>query len=245
MARSVMAKVLVVEDDAGIQELIRFSLDTAGYLTRAADSAEIAQRLILDELPDLIILDWMLPGMSGLQFARVLRGDSRTRNLPIIMVTARGEEPDRIAGLEEGADDYIVKPFSPKEMVARVHAVLRRRSPELGKSEICNGPVRIDAVSYEAFVGAEKITLTPVEFKLLRFLMANPGRVYSRSQLLDQVWGDHVYVEERTVDVHIRRLRMALGESAESLIETVRGAGYKMLSAPATASTAAPRPSLV
>lgn len=238
MARSMMAKVLVVEDDAGIQELLQFTLDSAGYSTRCANSAEKAQQLILEELPDLIILDWMLPAMSGLQFARVLRGDARTRQLPIIMVTARGEEPDRVAGLEEGADDYIVKPFSPKEMIARVHAVLRRRAPELGQSELSNGPVRIDAVSHEAYVGDQKITLTPVEFKLLRFLMANPGRVYSRSQLLDQVWGDHVYVEERTVDVHIRRLRMALGESAESLIETVRGAGYKMLTASSARSSA-------
>lgn len=232
MARSMMANVLVVEDDAGIQELLQFTLECAGYATRCADSAEKAQKLIHEELPDLAILDWMLPAMSGIQFARQLRADARTRLLPIIMVTARGEEPDRVAGLEEGADDYIVKPFSPKELIARVQAVLRRRAPELGQSEISNGPVRIDAVSHEAFVSDQKITLTPVEFKLLRFLMANPGRVYSRGQLLDQVWGDHVYVEERTVDVHIRRLRMALGECAESLIETVRGAGYKMLTAP-------------
>ena len=229
MARSMMANVLVVEDDAGIQELLRFTLESAGYETRCADSAEKAQKLMHETLPDLVILDWMLPSMSGLQFARQLRGDARTRLLPIIMVTARGEEPDRVAGLEEGADDYIVKPFSPKELIARVQAVLRRRAPELGVSELVNGPVRIDAVSHEAYVDDQKITLTPVEFKLLRFLMANPGRVYSRSQLLDQVWGDHVYVEERTVDVHIRRLRMALGNSAEDLIETVRGAGYKML----------------
>lgn len=230
MARSLMARVLVVEDDLAIQELLEFTLDCSGYATRCADSAEKAQQMIYEELPDLIILDWMLPAMSGLQFARLLRSGPRTRDLPIIMVTARGEEPDRVAGLEEGADDYIVKPFSPKELIARVQAVLRRRSPELSKGELSIGPVRIDAVSYEAFVNEQKITLTPVEFKLLRFLMANPGRVYSRGQLLDQVWGDHVYVEERTVDVHIRRLRMALGETAENLIETVRGAGYKMLS---------------
>ena len=234
MARSMMVKVLVVEDDAGIQELLKFTLDSAGYETRVADTAEKALQLIHQELPDLLILDWMLPAMSGLQFARQLRSDARTRPLPIIMVTARGEEPDRVAGLEEGADDYIVKPFSPKELIARVHAVLRRRAPELGQNALSNGPVRIDTVSHEAFVGDQKITLTPVEFKLLRFLMGNPGRVYSRGQLLDQVWGDHVYVEERTVDVHIRRLRMALGEHAESLIETVRGAGYKMLTSSPT-----------
>ena len=234
MARSMMANVLVVEDDAGIQELLQFTLDCAGYVTRCADSAERAQTLINEELPDLLILDWMLPRLSGIQYARQLRADARTRNLPIIMVTARGEEPDRVAGLEEGADDYIVKPFSPKELIARVQAVLRRRSPELGQSELTNGPIRIDSISHEAFVGDQKITLTPVEFKLLRFLMANPGRVYSRGQLLDQVWGDHVYVEERTVDVHIRRLRMALGSEAEALIETVRGAGYKMLGSSST-----------
>jgi two-component system phosphate regulon response regulator PhoB len=233
MSRPLTADILLVEDDAGIQELLRFTLEQAGFRIRVTDRAERALELVRDALPDLVVLDWMLPGQSGLQFARQLRADPRCRALPIIMVTARGEEPDRVAGLEEGADDYIVKPFSPKELVARVHAVLRRRSPELGTSQLTLGPLRLDTTSYEAFVGERKITLTPIEFKLLRFLMANPGRVYSRAQLLDHVWGDHVYVEERTVDVHVRRLRVALGEDAENLIETVRGAGYKMLPASA------------
>jgi two-component system phosphate regulon response regulator PhoB len=228
VSRPLTADILLVEDDAGIQELLRFTLEQAGFRIRLAERAERATEMVREALPDLVVLDWMLPGQSGLQFARQLRADPRSRSLPIIMVTARGEEPDRIAGLEEGADDYIVKPFSPKELVARVHAVLRRRSPELGNSQLSLGPIRLDTASFEAWVNERKITLTPIEFKLLRFLMANPGRVYSRAQLLDHVWGDHVYVEERTVDVHVRRLRVALGEDAEHLIETVRGAGYKM-----------------
>jgi len=235
MSRPLTADILLVEDDAGIQELLRFTLEQAGFRIRVTDRAERAAELVRDALPDLVILDWMLPGQSGIQFARQLRTDPRCKALPIIMVTARGEEPDRIAGLEEGADDYIVKPFSPKELVARVHAVLRRRSPELGNSQLTLGPLRLDTTSYEAWVGEHRITLTPIEFKLLRFLMANPGRVYSRAQLLDHVWGDHVYVEERTVDVHVRRLRVALGEDADQLIETVRGAGYKMIAASAIA----------
>ena len=235
MSRPLTADILLVEDDAGIQELLRFTLEQAGFRIRFTDRAERATEMVREALPDLVILDWMLPGQSGLQFARQLRGDPRTRGLPIIMVTARGEEPDRIAGLEEGADDYIVKPFSPKELVARVNAVLRRRSPELGNSQLTLGPLRLDTTSYEAWVGERKIALTPIEFKLLRFLMANPGRVYSRAQLLDHVWGDHVYVEERTVDVHVRRLRVALGEDADRLIETVRGAGYKMIATGAVA----------
>ena len=230
MASSLMPNVLVVEDDAGIQELLQFTLEQAGYKTLCAHSAEEAQALLNASLPDLIILDWMLPALSGLQMARLLRANARTRRLPIIMLTARGEEADKIAGLEEGADDYIVKPFSPKEFIARVQAVLRRRAPELGGSILCNGPITLDTNNYEAKSAGRLLTLTPIEFKLLRFLMSNPGRVYSRTQLLDQVWGDHVYVEERTVDVHVRRLRMALGEDGEHLLETVRGAGYKMLS---------------
>jgi two-component system, OmpR family, phosphate regulon response regulator PhoB len=235
MSRPLTADILLVEDDAGIQELLRFTLEQAGFRIRVTERAERAVEMVRDALPDLVILDWMLPGQSGIQFARQLRTDPRCKALPIIMVTARGEEPDRIAGLEEGADDYIVKPFSPKELVARVHAVLRRRSPELGNSQLSMGPLRLDTTSYEAWVNDRKITLTPIEFKLLRFLMANPGRVYSRAQLLDHVWGDHVYVEERTVDVHVRRLRVALGEDADQLIETVRGAGYKMIAAGAIA----------
>lgn len=230
MATSLLPTILSVEDDSGIQELLSFTLENAGYKTICAWSAEEAQNIVSDILPDLVILDWMLPEKSGLQLAKQWRSMPRTRDLPIIMVTARGEEQDKIAGLSYGADDYIVKPFSPKELIARVKAVLRRRSPELANEVLTNGLLTINLATYEAFIDGHLISLAPVEFKLLRFLMTNLGRVYQRSQLLDQVWGDHVYVEERTVDVHIRRLRIALGASCEHLIETVRGAGYKMVS---------------
>ena len=220
--------VLVVEDDKGIQELLRFSLVCGGYHAVCADSAEQAESVLQESLPDIALIDWMLPGQSGLALTSRLRGNRRTRNLPIIMLTARGEEADRIAGLEGGADDYIVKPFSPKELLARVQAVLRRCAPEFAKGTLRVGPVSLDTVSHEVRVADQRITLTPTEFRLLRFLMGNPGRVYPRAQLLDNVWGDHVYIEDRTVDIHIRRLRVALGPAAESLVETVRGAGYKM-----------------
>jgi two-component system phosphate regulon response regulator PhoB len=179
----------------------------------------------------------MLPGQSGLTLTSRLRNDRRTRNLPIIMLTARGEEADRIAGLEGGADDYIVKPFSPKELLARVQAVLRRCAPEFAQGTLRVGPVTLNTLSHEVQVAGQRIMLTPTEFRLLRFFMANPGRVYSRPQLLDNVWGDHVYIEDRTVDIHIRRLRVALGPLAESLVETVRGTGYKMSAPTETAST--------
>lgn len=227
-SRSTEPLVLVVEDDSGIQELLRFTLDRAGYRTIGALSAEAAGVCLNEVLPDLVIVDWMLPGASGLQFARRLRGDARTRGLPMIMVTARGEESDRVAGLEGGADDYIVKPFSPKELIARVQAVLRRRAPEFGSTAFEHGPLRLDTETHEASVNGRPIALTPAEFRLLRFFLGNPGRVFSRRQLLDQVWGDHVYVEERTVDAHIRRLRQALGADGERFVETVRGAGYKL-----------------
>lgn len=224
--------VVVVEDDSGIQELLRFTLERCGYQTFCADSAEQAEALLRKSLPDVMIIDWMLPGISGLALTRKLRADARTRRLPIILLTARGEETDRVAGLEGGADDYIVKPFSPKELVARVQAVLRRRAPELAGGVLNIGLLQLDTDSYEACVNGERITLTPVEFRLLRFFMANPGRVYTRQQLLDNVWGDHVYIEDRTVDAHIRRLRVALGPNAEQMVETVRGAGYKLSASP-------------
>lgn len=234
MVKSVPATILIVEDDNGIQALLRFSLQQAGYKTHCADSAEEALTEMAGSLPDLVILDWMLPGASGLQLARQLRAEVRTQNLPIIMVTARGEETDRIAGLEGGADDYLVKPFSPKELIARVRAVLRRTTPEPANDLLKHGPLTIDIASHEAFIAGQRMTLTPIEFNLLRFLMSHAGRVYGRSQLLDQVWGNDVYVEERTVDVHIRRLRVALGSAGENMIETVRGAGYKMIHQPST-----------
>ncbi|WP_299070749.1 phosphate regulon transcriptional regulator PhoB [Accumulibacter sp.] len=226
---SSLPQVLVVEDDKGIQELLRFTLVCGGYQPLCVDTAEAAEALLRETLPDLALIDWMLPGKSGLALTGRLRSDARTRHLPIILLTARGEETDRVAGLEGGADDYIVKPFSPKELVARVHAVLRRCAPEFVKGTLCAGPIELDTVSHEARVDGQRITLTPTEFRLLRFLIANPGRVYSRQQLLDNVWGDHVYIEDRTVDIHIRRLRVALGPAAEQMVETVRGVGYKLI----------------
>ena len=228
---SSLPSVLVVEDDKGIQELLRFTLVCGGYQPRCAATAEEAETLLVESLPDIALIDWMLPGKSGLALLRKLRGDRRTRKLPIILLTARGEEADRVSGLEGGADDYIVKPFSPKELLARVQAVLRRCAPEFVRGTLRVGLLELDTVSHEARAGGQRLSLTPTEFRLLRFLMAHPGRVYSRQQLLDKVWGDQVYIEDRTVDIHIRRLRVALGPAAEHLVETVRGAGYK-LSAP-------------
>jgi len=220
--------VLVVEDDPAIQELIRFTLQKAGLKPVAAPSAEAAQAALAAELPDVVLIDWMLPKMSGLALARELRGAPRTAKLPLIMVTAKGEEGDRVAGLEGGADDYLVKPFSPRELVARIKAVLRRRAPHAAEMTLTVGPLQLDPISYEVTLDGRAVELASAEFKLLRFFMAHPGRVFSRAQVLDQVWGDHVFIEERTVDVHIRRLRQALGPKGEQLLETVRGAGYKL-----------------
>ena len=220
--------VLVVEDDPAIQELIRFTLQKAGLRPLAAPSAEEAQAALAAELPDVVLIDWMLPKLSGLALARELRAAPRTAKLPLIMVTARGEEGDRVAGLESGADDYLVKPFSPRELVARIQAVLRRRAPHAAEMMLTVGPLALDPISYEVTVDGHIVELASAEFKLLRFFMAHPGRVFSRAQVLDKVWGDHVFIEERTVDVHIRRLRQALGPKGEALIETVRGAGYKL-----------------
>jgi len=222
-------KVLVVEDDLAIQELIRFTLERAGLKVVATSTAEDAMATLREELPDVVVVDWMLPKTSGLAFAKQLRESPRTQKLPIIMVTARGEESDRIAGLEQGADDYMVKPFSPRELVARIQAVLRRRAPHSSETNLVVGQLKLDPVTYEVTFEGRLLELAPTEFRLLRFLMANPGRVFSRAQLLDQVWGDHVFIEERTVDVHIRRLRQAFGVENENLVETVRGAGYKLL----------------
>ena len=221
-------QVLVVEDDPAIQELIRFTLQKAGLKPIAALSAEEAQAALNAELPDVVLIDWMLPKVSGLALARELRAAPRTARLPLIMVTAKGEEGDRVAGLESGADDYLVKPFSPRELVARIQAVLRRRAPHAAEMALRVGPLQLDPISYEVTLDGRAVELASAEFKLLRFFMAHPGRVFSRAQVLDQVWGDHVFIEERTVDVHIRRLRQALGTKGEALLETVRGAGYKL-----------------
>jgi len=223
------ATVLVVEDEPQIQELVAVNLEHSGHRVLRASSAEEAETAIRSELPDVLVLDWMLPGESGLSFARRLRADERTRDLPILMLTARAMEQDKLSGLEAGADDYLTKPFSPKELAARIKAVLRRRAPQLSGDRVEVEGLRLDPASHRVSAGDHRLSLSPAEFRLLHFLMTHPGRVYSRSQLLDHVWGDHVYIEERTVDVHIRRLRKALEPSGhDRLIDTVRSAGYGM-----------------
>ncbi len=222
------ATILLVEDEPAIQELIAANLMRAGHHVVRAGDAETAQRIVRDALPDLILLDWMLPGMSGVEFARRLRGEERTRTIPLTMLTARGEEQDKVIGLESGADDYITKPFSPRELVARIKAVLRRRAPETTEDPVDVGGLRLDPATHRLTARGNPVTLGPTEFRLLHFLMTHPERVHSRAQLLDQVWGDHVFVEERTVDVHIRRLRCALEPSChDGLVQTVRGSGYR------------------
>jgi two-component system phosphate regulon response regulator PhoB len=224
------ATVLVVEDEPQIQELVAVNLEHVGHRVLRASSAEEADRAIRAELPDVLVLDWMLPGESGLAFARRLRADERTRDLPIVMLTARAMEQDKVSGLEAGADDYLTKPFSPKELAARIKALLRRRAPQLSGDAVELEGLRLDPATRRVSAGEQRLELSPAEFRLLHFLMTHPGRVYSRAQLLDQVWGDHVFVEERTVDVHVRRLRKALEPSRhDRLIDTVRGAGYGLL----------------
>jgi len=223
------ASVLIVEDEPAILQLVAVNLEHAGYRTLRAASAEEAARLLGDALPDVVLLDWMLPGQSGLQLARRLRSESRTRELPLIFLTARAGEIDKIAGLEAGADDYITKPFSTKELVARIRAVLRRRKPQHGDAPVENSGLRLDPAAHRVTGNGRVIALGPTEYRLLHYLMAHPNRVYSRAQLLDQIWGDHVFIEERTVDVHIRRLRQALAPTGhDALIETVRGSGYAL-----------------
>jgi len=222
------ATILVVEDEPAIQTLIAINLRRAGHEVATALDAESAQRMVKEALPDLILLDWMLPGVSGLELARRLRAEPRTRQVPIIMLTARGEERDKVQGLETGADDYITKPFSPRELLARIQAVLRRRAPEATEDAVEMGGLRIDPAKHRVSADGRPVSLGPTEFRLLHFLVTHPERVHTRSQLLDQVWGDHVFVEERTVDVHIRRLRGALEPSGlDRMIQTVRGSGYR------------------
>ena len=222
------ATILVVEDEPAIQTLVAACLQNAGHQVVRADTAEEAIRKVNEILPDVVLLDWMLPGMSGIQLARRLRGDERTHDLPIIMLTARGEEHDKIAGLDAGADDYLTKPFSPRELLARIKAVLRRRAPQMTSEIIEIEGLRVDPVTHRVSGNGEALDLGPTEFRLLHFFMTHAERVHTRAQLLDQVWGDHVFVEERTVDVHIRRLRAALENSGhDRLIQTVRGTGYR------------------
>jgi two-component system phosphate regulon response regulator PhoB len=224
-----MPTILAVEDEPAILELLRVNLVDAGYDVRAAADAESAQAMLKEALPDLVLLDWMLPGQSGLALAKQLRSEARTRELPIIMVTARSDEADKVAGLEAWVDDYVTKPFSPRELKARIKSVLRRRAPEAAQESLHAGPLKLDPVTHRVTVDGETVHLGPTEFRLLRYFLARPERVHSRTQLLDQVWGDHVYIEERTVDVHIRRLRVALEPFGQAgLIETVRGSGYRL-----------------
>src|SRR5512143_189513 len=223
------ATVLIVEDEPAILELIAVNLEHAGYGTLRANSAEEAGRLLGGILPDLVLLDWMLPGQSGLGLARRLRGDARTRDLPLIFLTARADEPDKIAGLEAGADDYVTKPFSTKELVARIRAVLRRKKPQHGDAPVEVAGLRLDPAGHQVTGAGQSLSLGPTEYRLLHYLMTRRSRVYSRSRLLDEVWGDHLYSEERTVDVHIRRLRQGLSPTGhDALIETVRGSGYAL-----------------
>ncbi|MCC6609968.1 MAG: phosphate regulon transcriptional regulator PhoB [Burkholderiales bacterium] len=230
------ATILVVEDEPAIQELIALNLEHAGHRVLRVRDAEQAAERVRHALPDLVLLDWMLPGQSGAAFARQLRQDARTKQVPIIILTARSEERDKVAGLEAGADDYVTKPFSPRELLARIQAVLRRRAPAVSDEPAEIAGLRLDPATHRVAAKGRTLELGPTEFRLLRFLMTHPERVHSRTQLLDQVWGDHVFVEERTVDVHIRRLRKALEPTGhDRLIETVRGSGYR-LSASALAS---------
>ncbi len=220
-------QILIVDDERPIRDMVELALRRAGYACLQAADAPDARKLMAEKRPDLILLDWMLPGVSGVEFAFNLKRDQATREIPIIMLTARGEEEHKIRGLEAGADDYITKPFSPRELIARIRAVLRRTAPEEADQFAFHG-LRLDARSHRVTADEAQVELGPTEFRLLRFLMSHPDRVYSRAQLLDRVWGENAYIEERTVDVHVRRLRKALEPHGYArLVQTVRGAGYR------------------
>ena len=224
-----MAKrILVVEDEAPIREMLCFVLEQKGYETVEAEDYADGLAKVREPYPELIVLDWMMPGGSGIQFIKQLKQDEMTRQIPVVMLTARGEEEDKVRGLEAGADDYITKPFSPKELTARLHAVMRRVSPTSVDEVIEVQGLKLDPVSHRVSAEEKALDIGPTEFKLLHFFMTHPERVYSREQLLNNVWGTNVYVEDRTVDVHIRRLRKAIEETGhDRLIQTVRGAGYR------------------
>jgi two-component system phosphate regulon response regulator PhoB len=229
MPNAVKPSVLIVEDEAGLVELLRYNLERSGFAVAVATDGEEAMTAIAEHRPDLVLLDWMLPLMSGIEVCRQIRRQADTANLPIIMLTARGEEGDRVRGLDAGADDYVAKPFSPTELISRIRAVLRRIRPALTDHVLTYADLRMDLTAHRVTRHGKNIHLGPTEFRLLRHLMEHPGRVFSREQLLDAVWGKDVYVEARTVDVHIRRLRKALnGENGQDLIRTVRAAGYAM-----------------
>ena len=227
-----LPRILVVEDEPAIAELISVNLRHNGFQPIWVMDGETAQRELDEVLPDVILLDWMLPGESGLALARKWRQSSRSKAVPILMLTARGDEADRVAGLDTGADDYIVKPCSPRELLARIRAVLRRRAPEQAGGVVSIGDLVLDADTWRVSWQDQPLKVGPTEFKLLQYLMRHPERVHTRGQLLDKVWGDHVYIEERTVDVHVKRLREALGNAAR-MVETVRGAGYRLTAVPA------------
>ncbi len=222
-----MPRVLLVEDEQAIAELVAVNLRHNGFAPVWAADGETAQRELDAVLPDVILLDWMLPGQSGVVLARKWRADARTKAVPIILLTARGDETDKVAGLDAGADDYVTKPFSTQELLARIRAVLRRRAPEQIADSVSMGELVLDGATYRVTYQGRGLKLGPTEFKLLHYFMKHAERVHSRSQLLDKVWGDHVFIEERTVDVHVKRLREALGE-AGAMVETVRGAGYRL-----------------
>ncbi|NWN90110.1 phosphate regulon transcriptional regulator PhoB [Marinobacter adhaerens] len=225
--------VLIVDDEPAIREMIAVALEMADYSCLEADDARNAHALIVDRQPDIILLDWMLPGTSGIELARRLKKEETTAEIPIIMLTAKVEEDNKIRGLEVGADDYITKPFSPRELIARLKAVLRRATPPGIDVPIEVDGLTLDPSSHRVTANDSALSIGPTEYRLLQFFMTHQERVYTRSQLLDQVWGGNVYVEERTVDVHIRRLRKALGERHDYLIQTVRGAGYRFSDQPA------------
>lgn len=221
-------RLLLVEDEPAIREMLGYSLQRAGFDVDAAEDVAAARRLVADRRPDLIILDWMLPDVSGVEYARALKRDESTRDVPIIMLTARVEEDDKVRGLDAGADDYMTKPFSPRELVARIGAVLRRAAPGGAEERVAAGGLALDLAGHRVSADGASVPLGPTEYRLLSFFMTHAERVYSRGQLLDRVWGSNVYVEERTVDVHIRRLRQALEPfGKDALIQTVRGAGYR------------------
>ena len=233
-----LPRVLIVEDEPAIAELIAVNLRHGGFDPVVAEDSVSAQRELDAVLPDAILLDWMLPGQSGLALARHWRKQARTKSIPILMLTARGDEPDKVAGLDAGADDYITKPFSTQELLARIRAVLRRRAPESVNDSVTVGGLVLDAATHRIAYLGQELKLGPTEFKLLHYLMKHAERVHSRSSLLDKVWGDHVFIEERTVDVHVKRLREALG-SAGTMVETVRGAGYRLTAMAANSPVAA------
>lgn len=224
------SRILVVEDEIAIAELIAINLRHAGYDVTLAGDGEQADAVIHAELPSLVLLDWMMPGDSGLEWAKRWRARARTRDLPIIMLTARAQEASKVSGLDAGADDYLTKPFSTQELLARIRAVLRRKAPEILDAVLEVGPLRLDAATHRVTALGREVKMGATEFRLLRFFLANPERVHSRAQILDRVWGDHVFIEERTIDVHVKRLREALAPAdCAQMIETVRGAGYRLV----------------